>query len=423
MKNMPLKKAFVISVLVTLAAVFSLSAATVAGCVCLRSYLLPDTGNAVLTVHKEYEDGSCVDAEYTVRMGEDFSPLLSYSDEDETKGMVTYRIKEIQSSYHTLSPKRKGVYLAAGAAIVVWPLIFSLTGCLLCAFWFYKRKLAVPLSILSAATEHIAGQELDFSISYDSADELGALCRSFEEMRKELNHTNREMYRLLQERRRLLFSVSHDLRNPIAVIKGYAEYLQINAKKGRLDSELIETVAESLSCAAGRLERYTQSVHDINRLEALEIKPSLNILPGMMEQAAAEMKILAGNAGKALELSCEAAERKIRVDADVYFRVLENLVNNAARFAKTKIRIHVSVRENMLITDVIDDGPGFPDSFLQSPERFENCQEPFGEHLGMGLAICRLLSRKHGGVLALRNTPEGACASFTFCIGHEITPI
>ena len=422
MKNMPLRKAFAVCVLVTLTAVIFLSAATIAGCAYLRSRLLPETGNAVLTVHKEYEHGSTVEAEYTVRMGENVSPLLSYSDENENQGMVTYRIKEIQSSYHALSPRRQAVYLAAGTAIVVLPLIFSLAGCLLCALWFYRVKLALPLSILSEATGHIAQQDLDFSIPYDSTDELGALCLSFEKMRKELKHTNREMCRLLEERRRLLFSVSHDLRNPIAVVKGYAEYLQINAKKGWLQPELIDEVAGSISCAAGRLERYTQSVHDINRLESLEMKPSLCTLPEMLEQIQAEMKILVGNTGIELELSSQTEKAEIWIDKEMYIRVMENLVSNAVRYAKTRIGIRVSVEKEMLVTAVTDDGSGFPDRLLREPEQYDFCPNTSGGHLGMGLVICRLISRKHGGDLRLQNISEGACASFSFYIGNKEIP-
>ena len=57
-------------------------------------------------------------------------------------------------------------------------------------------------------------------------DELGRLCAAFEKMRQTLYENNRQMWSMLEERRALQASVAHDLRNPIAIMTGYVEYLQ-----------------------------------------------------------------------------------------------------------------------------------------------------------------------------------------------------
>jgi nitrate/nitrite-specific signal transduction histidine kinase len=86
-------------------------------------------------------------------------------------------------------------------------------------------KLSVPLKLLSEATKQISAQNLDFSLHYNCTDEMGKLCSSFEQMRSTLHENFREMWNILEERKLLQASIAHDLRNPIAVIEGYTEYL------------------------------------------------------------------------------------------------------------------------------------------------------------------------------------------------------
>ena len=79
---------------------------------------------------------------------------------------------------------------------------------------------------------------------------MGILCGSFEQMRQTLRENYREMWNLLEERRLLQASIAHDLRNPIAVIEGYTEYLQMNLAKGKLNNQRVLKIAENLNLAA-----------------------------------------------------------------------------------------------------------------------------------------------------------------------------
>ena len=74
---------------------------------------------------------------------------------------------------------------------------------ILCAIWFYRRKLKGPLAILDDASARIAADQLDFTIIYDSRDEMGRLCASFEKMRSDLLENQRTMWRQMEERSRL----------------------------------------------------------------------------------------------------------------------------------------------------------------------------------------------------------------------------
>ena len=68
---------------------------------------------------------------------------------------------------------------------------------------FYLRKLKKPLLILDSASARIAAGHLDFKVEYDSANEFGRLAASFEKMRRSLYEANREMWQMMEARRRL----------------------------------------------------------------------------------------------------------------------------------------------------------------------------------------------------------------------------
>ena len=83
------------------------------------------------------------------------------------------------------------------------PIITYLVCFILAGFVFYRSKIRKPLMLLTASAGRIAENDLDFSIAYDRNDELGLLCKAFEKMRSALESNNREMWRQMNERKKL----------------------------------------------------------------------------------------------------------------------------------------------------------------------------------------------------------------------------
>lgn len=410
-RDMPLRKAFIFCVSLALLGAVILSALTIWGCMAVRIWLLPESEQAVLSLNAEYADGSREEKMTIVLMKGEELPLLISTDDTDEEPMISYTFDEVQKSYRSLSPKRQVVYVAASAATVAMPMLYCVVGILLCAIWFYKYKLKEPLMVLEAATNHIARQDLDFVVSYESKDEFGKLCMSFEEMRVAMVRANKEMWDMLEERRKLQASIAHDLRNPIAIIKGYAEYLQINVPKGNLKPEQTLMIADNLAASASRLERYTDSVRSISKLEAMEIQRTSCLVPQFLNAAAEDMRILAGKTSVVLTVSNEVPEAEILLDRESYSRVLENILQNAFRYAKQEVHLSWKLDDGMLLTTIMDDGPGFPENVLKGQKQTVLSQD--GEHMGMGLVISRILCQKHGGKLKISNTQDGAKVEFS----------
>ncbi|GJM71848.1 hypothetical protein HMSSN036_40640 [Paenibacillus macerans] len=99
------------------------------------------------------------------------------------------------------------------AQIATIPVYFG-GGILLAAFLFYRNKLKKPIALINRSARKIAESDLDFSLRYDSKDEMGKLCASLETMRQALEENNRSMWRMMEEHRRLNAAFAHDLRTP-----------------------------------------------------------------------------------------------------------------------------------------------------------------------------------------------------------------
>lgn len=415
-RDMSIRKAFVVYVLVTLIVALILSALTVWGCLATQNWLMPEKETAVLSLNAKSEDsGDELQMSMVLTPGEELPFLISSNNNSSEKAFVSYTFEKIENSYKSLTPKRQFAYVGVSAAMVVMPTLYCIIGILLCAYWFYKHKLKEPLAVLEAATDQITRRDLDFEITYKSKDEFGKLCDSFEAMRSALLQANREMWNMLEERRKLQASIAHDLRNPIAIIKGYAEYLQINLPKENISTAQGVEIANNLAASAIRLERYTESIRNISNLEALEIQRRACILSEFLDTMAADMHILSEKSNKELRLLKDVPKGEYQLDAESYSRVLENIFQNALRFANKTVSLSWSVENKKLHTTVTDDGPGFAVEILKRKKH--NLLSANAEHIGMGLTVSEILCQKHGGSLQLNNDENGgAIVIFTFAI-------
>ena len=291
----------------------------------------------------------------------------------------------------------------------------------MCGFHFYRKKLSVPLNLLSDSTKQISDRDLDFHLRYENEDEMGILCGSFEQMRQTLRENYREMWNLLEERRLLQASIAHDLRNPIAVIEGYTEYLQMNLAKGKLNNQRVLKIAENLNLAARRLEHYTESVRTLNQMEDMEVNRQKVKASDFVSDMEEDLQIMAQKRKIRLTMDIVLENIEIWVDPSILYRVLENVFGNALRYAKERVRIEVSLENQLLSFTIIDDGNGFSEEVLTRQKKLLLAKPSEDGHLGMGLAISRILCKKHGGCLEIRNdVGHHAVVNVTFSVNDTL---
>lgn len=293
-------------------------------------------------------------------------------------------------------------------AIPLW----SLLCVVVCGIIFYHRKIEKPISILLEASENISNNRLDFSVEVPEKNEFGELCLSFEKMRVALKENNIEMWRQVEERKRLNAAFSHNLRTPLTVLKGQSEILSKYVPK-MSEEKIIET-AETMKRHIIRLETYVNTMNDLQRLEDVEVKKELVDVKELEHQ----MRITGAAVckGKEFVLYQNIFDvDSVKIDTSIAMQVYENLLSNAVRYAKRKIEIAIDKKDSLLLLNVVDDGAGF------TAKDLSNAMKPFykaeneinNEHFGMGLNICKMLCEKHGGYLQISNE-NGAKAVAAF---------
>ncbi len=329
---------------------------------------------------------------------------------DENTGNYILDIDNNNITWQPLSTWDTVAYYGSYAAMVGLPVFYIAVGIGAAAAVYYRKKLREPITQLQNGVERIQEDNLDFHIEYDGDDELGQLCCSMEKMRRELRQKHKALWESLEQRKLLNASVSHDLRTPITVLKGYLDYLEKNIPQDKLTEDMLLDTVSSMQGAVNRLELYVESVRDIEKIENIEIEKRSENVKLLLNELRSNVRQLAGN--KEIIISNDIAVDKIQIDKGVFFRILENLLQNALRYAEKQVSINLSHKKDFLILTVKDDGKGFSAADLEKATTVFYSNDKEKQHFGIGLSVCKILCEKHGGLLYVGNQKEkGACVT------------
>ncbi|MCI9340088.1 MAG: HAMP domain-containing histidine kinase [Dorea sp.] len=300
----------------------------------------------------------------------------------------------------------------------VWcPFLYAFAGMVAAICIFYQKRLALPLHILEDSVKRIRGNDLDFHVYYDSEDELGSLCDSVEDMRMELVRGKEEMWLMVERQKELNAAFAHDLRTPLTVLKGYTDFLARYIPEGKVSREKMEDTLALMSDHLKRLEDYSRTMKGIRGIDEVPFSPEW-IRLRRLEKKIGEVVFALGQAGDVRighsGCALDEAQGELRVQADdnIILEVLENLLSNAIRYAKTEIEVisEFDAEKTEFLLAVRDDGKGF------SEEQLEKALKPYykeyegvemDEHFGIGLHICKEFCKKHGGTLNVSNSIRG----------------
>lgn len=329
---------------------------------------------------------------------------------DENTGNYILDIDNNNITWQPLSRWDTVIYYGSYAAMVGLPVFYIAVGIGAAAAVYYRKKLRNPITQLQNGVERIQEDNLDFHIEYDGDDELGRLCCSMEKMRRELRQKHKALWESLEQRKLLNASVAHDLRTPITVLKGYLDYLEKNIPQDKLTEDMLLDTVSSMQGAVNRLELYVESVRDIEKIETIEIEKRSENVKLLLNELRSNVLQLAGN--KEIIISNDITVDKIQIDKGVFFRILENLLQNALRYAEKQVSINLSHKKDFLILTVKDDGKGFSAADLEKATTVFYSNDKEKQHFGIGLSVCKILCEKHGGLLYVGNEKEkGACVT------------
>ncbi|MFZ5493865.1 MAG: hybrid sensor histidine kinase/response regulator [Verrucomicrobiota bacterium] len=212
---------------------------------------------------------------------------------------------------------------------------------------------------------------------------------------------------------KLLGIVAHDLRNPLASIRGLADFLA-DGTVGPLSADQLDLVKTIQETSQSMLSMVNELL-DLSVIESGELKihPELRPLAELVIKSVYLNNINAAKKGSRIDLAPLDAGVELLLDADKVRQVIDNLLSNAIKFSPPGSVIAVGTETNDAYHSLLvrDQGPGIPES-----ERHKLFQD-FGKtsvkptagekSTGLGLAICKRIMESHGGGISAENSPGG----------------
>jgi len=273
------------------------------------------------------------------------------------------------------------------------------------------REITRPVEQLTQATRRIADGHFEERVPAAPApagDELVEFARSFNRMAQGLERAE-------ELRRELIANVAHELRTPLATMKGNLEGMLDDVLPA--DPERIQL----LYLEAGRLETLVNDLQELSRVEAGVF--TLNrqrIEPAELANAVVQrLERQFVDKGVALYNQVPAGLPALDVDPNRIGQVLLNLVGNALQYTQAggRVTLTASLAGDRIAFHIADTGIGIPAEHLPHIftrfYRVDRSRSRTGGGTGIGLTIARLLAEAHGGTIVAESAGAGQGSTFT----------
>ena len=269
--------------------------------------------------------------------------------------------------------------------------------------WIYHSILG-PLNTLQEATKKIRDGNLDFTLDVDSDDEIGQLCRDFEEMRMRLKENAEEKIQYDKDNKELISNISHDLKTPITTIKGYVEGILdgVASSPEKLD-KYIRTIYNKANDMDRLIDELTfYSKIDTNKIPYKYSKINVaQYFKDCVEEVGLDME------ARGIELgyfNYVDEEVVVIADAEQMKRVINNIIGNSVKYLDKKkgiINIRIKDEGDFIQVEIEDNGRGIAAKDLPNIfDRFyrtDSSRNSSQGGSGIGLSIVRKIVEDHGG--------------------------
>ena len=339
---------------------------------------------------------------------------FKYVDKEEYMESVE---NESGNNYLTTIPRIHSKYMSDQDVFIVevcdvietWgALIISFLFCIIAIILFYRKKLRIPLRVLLEASNLISENDLTFEITYESKDEMGHLCKEFKKMRRELVNNKKKMWNLIEDERTLRSAIAHDIRTPVALVKGNLEIIDEFFPLYKLSEEKVVEIVTKTIQHVEHLEHFVDMMKYLNSIVDMEPAYEKMTYKALAKKVYEIQKALCEKSKKDFKFEHNDVDCVMKVDSVFVIEVEENLLTNALRYAQDKVTISLEMAGDYLELVVEDDGPGFQEVPQKLLQAYCKRKEEKGDvHYGLGLYISKSLCSAHRGELRLENMEHG----------------
>lgn len=353
-----------------------------------------DTRIAILLRQQLFDDGSLYQI---VESGGNRQMVVGGLSADGNYAViVSTSLAQIETAATVLTKMLPPIGLGILVLVVLFAVVFSR--------WFTR-----PVRQLSAGAREMAEGNYDVHVDVRRKDELGLLAQEF-------NHMAGEVKRSAQLERDILANVSHDLRTPLTLIKGYAETVRdITGDDAERRAEQCNIIVDETD----RLSALVNSVMELSKVSSGAEKPNLVTfdMSQLCFEVAGRYDAVCDQNGWTLQLEADH-ECIVQADPDMMERVLHNLLGNATHhmgqdgiFILRCIPLHAGGCR----VEVEDHGPGIlPEDLPHVFDRYYRSRKDQGKvGSGLGLSITKAILQQHGFAFGVNSIP-GHGATFWF---------
>jgi signal transduction histidine kinase len=257
--------------------------------------------------------------------------------------------------------------------------------------------------------------------SPERRDEIDRVAATYNEMAERMTEMIRELQRQESVRRDLVANVSHDLRTPLASLRGYLETLMI--KGDSLPPEEQKMYLAIATQQTERLARLVAELFELAKLEAKDVSVQAESFPvsELIQDVVQKFELDAKQRQLAIRAEVEADLPFVTADIALVERVLQNLIDNALHHtpAGGTVSVAARVRGREVAVTVADTGSGISKDHLphifERLYRADKSRDSRSGGAGLGLAIARQIVELHGGRIAVESE-LGRGTTFSFSL-------
>jgi signal transduction histidine kinase len=293
-------------------------------------------------------------------------------------------------------------YIFSGLLMIVLGGIF---------IYILTNKITKPIIDMSSVAESISKLDFTKRVAYSSTDEIGKLGDSINRMSDKLNVSLNSLKKDVERRKELVRNISHELKSPIGVIKGYAEGLKYGVANDREKADRYCTI---IAEECDRMDSLVRELLNLSMLESgmFSLNASNFNLNDLISKIAHKFEQIFKEKNISLKLEVEK-DLWLIADPELVERALSNYLVNAANHigGERAVKIDAVRKASGVRISVYNTGNHIPEDEISSIwDIFYKCDKArtrqYGGH-GLGLSIVRLIADIHGGAAGVENAEDG----------------
>ena len=271
-------------------------------------------------------------------------------------------------------------------------------------FLYVYMNILRPFDKMKDYASEIAKGNFDVPLNYERSNYFGAFTWAFDSMRKEITRSRMAEREAIENNKTVIATLSHDIKTPITSIRAYAEGLEAN-----LDTspERRSRYLEVMMRKCDEVTALTNDLflHSISDLNMLQMKPEEFELVPLLKQSISEI----GGEHEDILFRVPDISPVIYADKKRINQIVENLINNSRKYAKTNITVSLTQSKDSVSIHFRDQGKGIPDEDMPFiTDKFYRGKNSGTENgSGLGLYIVKYIAEQSGGSIELINHASG----------------